>query len=79
MTGRPEGVRIVHPDGSVVLCEVAFDRVDPDGTNVWSVMSKFDWEHGDHVEIEHLPAMTGVEFPLASWPGQPSPADRNRP
>jgi hypothetical protein len=65
---RPEGVRIVHADGTADLCELAFERVDDDGDEIWSVLTKVDFRAGDRIEIEHIPAHTGIEFPLVEDP-----------
>jgi hypothetical protein len=64
---RPEGVRIVHADGTVLPIELAHAGVDDDGFERWAVMTDVDFAGGDHVQIDVMPQMCCIEFPLAGW------------
>jgi hypothetical protein len=67
MSIRPEGVRIVHADGSNLYLELAHAGVDEDGYDRWSSMTPVDFEGGDHIEIDVMPQMCCIEFPMPDW------------
>jgi hypothetical protein len=67
MSIRPEGVRIVHPDGSCLYLELAHAGVDDEGYDRWTVLTPIDFVAGDHVEIDEMPQMCCIEFPLEEW------------
>lgn len=64
---RPEGVRLVHADGSTLLLELAEAGVDEEGYTRWTVLTPVDFEAGDHIEIGVMPQMCCIEFPLENW------------
>jgi hypothetical protein len=64
---RPEGVRLVHADGSTLLLELAHAGVDDEGYERWAVLTPVDFEAGDHIEIDVMPQMCCIEFPLEEW------------
>lgn len=64
---RPEGVCLVHADGTRIVLELADAGVDDEGYNRWSVMTPVDFQHGDHIEIEVMPKMCCIEFPLEDF------------
>lgn len=64
---RPEGVRLVHADGSSVFLELAHAGVDDEGYDRWAVMTKVDFVGGDHIEIAEMPQMCCIEFPMKDW------------
>ena len=67
MAIRPEGVRLVHADGSSTILELAHAGVDDEGYERWAVMTHVDFTAGDHIEIETMPQMCCIEFPLEEW------------
>jgi 2,4-dienoyl-CoA reductase-like NADH-dependent reductase (Old Yellow Enzyme family) len=67
MSIRPEGVRIVHADGSNLFLELAHAGVDDEGYDRWAVLTPVDFQAGDHIEIEVMPQMCCIEFPLEEW------------
>jgi hypothetical protein len=67
MSIRPEGVRIVHADGSDLHLELAHAGLDDEGYDRWAVMTPVDFEAGDHIEIDEMPQMCCIEFPMAGW------------
>jgi len=64
---RPEGVRLVHADGSSLILELAHAGVDDEGYDRWAVMTRVDFVAGDHIEIDVMPQMCCIEFPLEEW------------
>ena len=64
---RPEDVRLVHANGTVVLLELAEAGVDEEGYSRWTVLTPVDFEAGDHVQIGVMPQMCCIEFPLENW------------
>jgi hypothetical protein len=64
---RPEGVHLVHADGTSVLLELADAGLDDEGYNRWSVLTPVNFQAGDHVEIDVMPQMCCIEFPLEDW------------
>lgn len=64
---RPEGVRLVHADGSTLVLELAEAGVDEEGYTRWTVLTPVDFEAGDHIEIGVMPQMCCIEFPLENW------------
>lgn len=64
---RPEGVRLVHADGSSLILELAHAGVDDEGYERWAVLTPVDFAGGDHIEIDVMPQMCCIEFPLQEW------------
>ena len=64
MSTRPEGVRIVRADGSSLILELAHAGVDPEGYDRWAVLTPVDFTAGDNIEIDHMPEMCCIEFPM---------------
>lgn len=60
---RPEGVRIVHADGTETLCEPVFSHVDGDGCAVWAIATPFD-PATEVVRVAMMPGRTGLAFPM---------------
>jgi hypothetical protein len=67
MSIRPEGVALVHADGSYVVLELAHAGVDDEGYDRWTVLTAVDFQGGDHIEIENMPQMCCIEFPMEDW------------
>lgn len=59
---RPEGVRIVHGDGTETLCEPSFERIDQDGIAIWNVLSPFNPGRGDRLRVAVMPGRTALSF-----------------
>jgi hypothetical protein len=62
---RPENVRVVHPDGTEIPCELAHLGVDADGMDQWTVDEHTVLRHGDMLRIGVMPARTGIAYPGA--------------
>lgn len=60
---RPEGARLVHPDGTVTPLELAYDGLDEDGQHVWSATTAFT-PGRDRVEVDRLPGKTSLSLLL---------------
>jgi hypothetical protein len=67
MSLRPENVRLIRMDGSELVLELAANGVDEEGYEHWAVATPIDIAAGDHVEIEVMPQMCCIEFPLEGW------------
>lgn len=59
---RPEGVRIVHANGTETLCEPSFERIDQDGIAIWNVLSQFNPGRGDRLRVAVMPGRTALSF-----------------
>lgn len=59
--GKPVGVQIHRADGTVLNCELVNEGIDDEGMDCW-VIANAVYQHGDHVTVEQLPAMTGIGF-----------------
>ena len=64
---RPEGVRLVHADGTSLILELAHGGVDDEGFDHWTVLTPVDFSAGDHIEIDEMPQMCCIEVPLEQW------------
>jgi hypothetical protein len=64
MSIRPEGVRIIHADGTFLPLELAHAGIDPEGFDRWAVLTPVDFRAGDNIEIDEMPQMCCIEFPL---------------
>lgn len=58
---RPQNVRVVKADGSVVQCELALERTEADGTEIWSVATTLG--HDDQLRIGLLPEGVSIVAP----------------
>jgi hypothetical protein len=67
MSVRPEGVRLVHADGTSVILELAHSGVDAEGYDRWSVATPVDFAAGDNIQVDDMPEMCCIEFPLQNW------------
>lgn len=59
---RPQGVRLVHEDGSVVPIELSDGGIDRDGLHVWYVDERTVVQPGDAIKIDVLPAYTRIDL-----------------
>jgi len=59
---RPQNVRVIKSDGSVVMCELALTRTEADGTEIWSVATALD--HDDQLRIGLLPEGVSIVAPI---------------
>jgi len=41
--------------------------VDDEGYDHWAVLTAVDFVAGDHIEIDEMPQMCCIEFPLEQW------------
>lgn len=60
---RPEGVRILHRDGTETLCEPAYRGLDVDGSHVWEIATPFNTLAGDRLHVDMMPGHTALTFP----------------
>lgn len=58
----PLGVRVVHADGKETPCEVTYIGIDDDNCHQWSINHYVDFDNGDTVAVEMMPARTGIQF-----------------
>lgn len=58
---RPQGVRIIHPDGTSTPCELAYEG-RTEGVHIWSVLQPVGPD--DRVHVATLPPHTAVMVPL---------------
>lgn len=58
---RPQGVRVVHPDGRVTPCELAY-RGLADGFHVWATDTHL--REGDILRADMVPAGAALTFPM---------------
>jgi hypothetical protein len=73
---RPQGVRIVHADGTHTPCEVVRQATSSDGITTWAAIPygnrRPDIAAGDSLAADMIPGRTRLAFYL---PGEPNPAD----
>jgi hypothetical protein len=60
----PEGVRIVHRDGTTTECPVLYAGRDETGCHIWECVQPFDPAAGDRISVDRLPGRTGITFPV---------------
>lgn len=65
---KPEGVRIVHEDGSKVECELVHIG-EEDGLDIWGIAGATLRPNHDHVEVDVFPPRTGLRFVGEMPPG----------
>lgn len=68
---RPQDVRIVKPDGSTIICELAFAGFD-DGMAVWEIHpdSRVNFTQGDQLWFGFLPPRTTILIPSDDFEGE---------
>jgi hypothetical protein len=60
---RPEGVRVVRPDGTEVACELVHDGYDEDeDMDQWRIVGVSYRPGVDKLKVDVLPARTGISF-----------------
>lgn len=64
---RPEGVRIVRQDGSVIPCELAWGGVDSEGLAIWHIATPFNARQGDTLQVDVMPGRTGITMPTSDF------------
>jgi hypothetical protein len=67
---RLEGVRIIHPNGAVTLCEVVPSHVEHvfgEDIQMWALATPL--RPGDNIEWDDIPLGTGITGPTAGITG----------
>jgi len=60
---RPEGVRIVRPDGTEVPCELVHNGYDEDqNMDSWTIVGVTYRPGMDRLKVDVFPARTGLSF-----------------
>lgn len=75
---RPEGVRIIHRDGTETLCEPVYQGVDSDGDHIWEIATPFNPMAGDDLRVDVLPGHTGLTFPTNDFRATAHPQEDQR-
>jgi hypothetical protein len=60
---RPQGVEVVHADGSSVPCELAYLGADDEGIHQWEIATKVNFRDGDILRVDVMPARTSINIP----------------
>jgi hypothetical protein len=61
MAEEPQGVRIVHRDGTETPCTLTYLGQD-EGVDGWRINEPVDLAAGDHIEVAVCPARSAIEF-----------------
>jgi hypothetical protein len=62
---RPEGVRVVRPDGTEVPCELVHDGPDDRGMDSWRVVGVKFRPGLDRLQVAVFPARTALTFDVS--------------
>jgi hypothetical protein len=63
---RPEGVRVVRPDGSEVPCELIHLGTDERGMDCWRVVPSMIFRPNlDRLHVDVFPGRTDLSFDVA--------------
>lgn len=60
---RPQGVRVIRADGSVIPCELAWVGIDEDGMAEWEISTTVNFRQGDSLKVATLPPRTSIIMP----------------
>lgn len=61
---RPDNVRVIRADGTVIACELAHGGVDSDGLEIWNVATELHAD--DRLAIGSMSSDTKICAPVSS-------------
>lgn len=62
MPVRPEGVRIVHKDGTVLPIELVYGGLTEQGLHEWLSLTPLNIAAGDALRVQMLPPETAIRM-----------------